>query len=267
MALRTLSLCSGFAGLELGLRAAEPGARTVCYVEGEAYAAACLVARMGERRLDTAPIWSDVRTFDGKPWRGRVDCITGGYPCQPFSLAGKRLGADDPRHLWPSVARIVDEVRPEWCFFENVRGHVSLGLRNVRCDLERMGYRVEAGIFTAAEVGAPHERARLFILAHADDERRKSQRRCGVPNEGKSAQRHNVDGSSCPPLAFPPGPADQDTWWRVLNARPDLEPAICGVAHGLANRVDRLRGCGNGVVPAQAALAWRTLRARFGRTE
>ena len=164
--INVLSLCSGVAGLELGLKLAEPRARTVCYVEWEAYAAATLVARMADKTLGSAPIWNNVKTFDGHPWRGVVDCISGGYPCQPFSVAGKRRGTNDPRHLWPHIARIVGEVSPTLCFFENVPNHLNIGFRDVCEDLWGMGYRIEAGIFSAAEIGAPHLRKRLFIMAH-----------------------------------------------------------------------------------------------------
>lgn len=167
--LNILSLCSGVGGLDLGVELATGGAaRVVCHVEREAFAAAVLAARMEEEAVAAAPVWSDLRTFDGRPWRGVVDCITGGYPCQPFSFAGERRGADDPRHLWPSIARIVEETQPTLCFFENVGGHLSLGFESVRDDLQAMGYRVAAGLFSAAEVGAPHRRERLFILAHRE---------------------------------------------------------------------------------------------------
>jgi DNA (cytosine-5)-methyltransferase 1 len=99
--LHALSLCAGAGGIDLGLTIACPTYRTVCYVEREAYAAATLVARMEDKALDCAPVWDDVGTFDGRPWRGAVDILTGGCPCQPFSVAGKRKGVDDPRHLWP----------------------------------------------------------------------------------------------------------------------------------------------------------------------
>ena len=116
---RVLSLCSGVGGLDLGLKLAMPTSRTVAYMEIEAYACEILVKRMQEKILDPAPLWSDIKSFDGKPWRGKVDLITGGYPCQPFSVAGKKLGEKDPRHLWPHVRRIVSEVEPTLCFFEN----------------------------------------------------------------------------------------------------------------------------------------------------
>ena len=161
-----LSLCAGAGGLDLGLHLAIPGYRTVGYVEREAYAAAALVARMEDAALDRAPVWSDVATFDGKPWRGLVDVIHGGYPCQPFSVAGRRLGDKDPRHLWPYISRIVGEIAPALCFFENVSGHLRLGFEQVHDDLCRLGYSVKTGLFTAEEVGASHKRERLFILAY-----------------------------------------------------------------------------------------------------
>lgn len=160
-----MALCAGVGGLELGVRLACPSATLVCAVEGEAYAAAILVARMQDGTLDQAPIWSDLRTFDGTAWRGVVDCVTAGYPCQPFSLAGLRRGVEDSRHLWPHVARIVGECNPAIVFLENVPGHLSLGFDQVCGDLGRMGYRVAAGIFSALEVGATHRRERLFAMA------------------------------------------------------------------------------------------------------
>ncbi len=164
--MNVISLCSGYGGLDLALRLVFQRVRTLCYVERESYAASTLVARMEDQALDTAPVWDDIKTFDGRDYAGRVDILIGGYPCQPFSLAGKRLGQDDERHLWPAIRRIIGEVRPRFCFFENVSGHLSLGFREVREELEADGYLVEAGLFSAAEVGANHERKRLFILAY-----------------------------------------------------------------------------------------------------
>lgn len=166
--MRTLSICSGIGGLELGLRLATGGrARVVCYVEGEAFAASVLAARAQEGLICDAPIFSDVKRFDPEPWRGKVDCITAGYPCQPFSHAGRRKGAEDPRHLWPHIAAHVRVLRPRYVFCENVPGHVTLGFEQVCEDLCGMGYSIEAGVFSAAEVGAPHLRKRLFFIAHA----------------------------------------------------------------------------------------------------
>ncbi len=164
------------AAVEVGSTAIEtnrdiPGYRTVGYVERETYAAATLEARMEDASLDWAVVWDDVASFDSRPWRNAVDIITAGYPCQPFSVAGKRRGADDPRHLWPHVARIIGEVEPTFVFLENVAHHLRLGFPEVASGLVGMGYRLAAGLFTAAEVGAPHKRERLFIFAIREGKR------------------------------------------------------------------------------------------------
>lgn len=160
-----MALCSGAGGLELGLHILLEGYRCVAYVESDAYAAAVVVARMEEQALDPAPIWDDLKTFCGEPWRGAVDILTAGYPCQPFSIAGSKLGEEDPRHLWPFVRRAIEQVSPEIVILENVPHHLQLGFESVLSDLQRLGYAVEAGLFSAEEVGAPHERVRLFVMA------------------------------------------------------------------------------------------------------
>lgn len=282
-AFNVLSLCSGVGGLELGLKLAVPTARTVCFVEREAYCCEVLAERMEDGCLDEAPIWTDLRTFDGKPWRGVVDCVTGGYPCQPFSVAGKRKGDRDERHLWPEVARIVREVGPEWCFFENVGNHLRLGFEQVHDELSEMGYVVAAGLFTTAEVGGPHQRERMFIVAMADPEGIGLANGTVGPDQRRTLECHRtrtgggigdgdktvgVRGVSFNPTGgsymgvFPPLPTDSAGWRQVAGAEPEylpLEPNIQRVADGMAPWLDRLRACGNGVVPAVAALAWRTL--------
>jgi DNA (cytosine-5)-methyltransferase 1 len=163
-----LSLCTGYGGIERGLELAGLKFRTVCHVEIEAFAIANLVAKMESGQLDAAPIYTDLKTLPMDCFRDRVSILTSGYPCQPFSAAGKRAGKDDPRHLWPYIVDIIKAVRPVRCFFENVEGHISLGLREVIEDLEGLGYSTAWGIFSAVEVGAPHQRKRVFILANAD---------------------------------------------------------------------------------------------------
>ena len=163
-----ISLCAGYGGIDLGLRRAIPHLRTIAFSEIEAFACANLVAKMEAGLLDAAPIWTDVKTFPWPRFHGKVDILSGGYPCQPFSAAGKRLGKDDPRHLWPWIADGIRICRPSVCFFENVEGHISLGLREVIGELEEIGYRATWGVFSAAEVGAPHQRKRVFILAHRE---------------------------------------------------------------------------------------------------
>jgi len=168
-AITHISLCTGYGGLDLGLRRAITGLRTIAYSEREGYACANLVSKMEAGFLDSAPIWTDVKTFPWSDFRDRVVILSGGYPCQPFSHAGKRLGTEDPRHLWPFIADGIRLMRPRMCFFENVAGHLTLGLSSVISDLEEIGYRCTFGIFSAREVGATHLRKRVFILAQDGD--------------------------------------------------------------------------------------------------
>jgi len=315
---RLLSLCSGYGGIELGLRRIIPTLRAVAYVEVEAFACANLVSKMEKGFLDAAPIWTDIKTFNGRCFRGKVDIITAGYPCQPFSNAGKRKGTDDPRHLWPYIERIIEAVRPVWCFFENVSGHLTLGFPIVYRSLRNMGYSVEAGLFTAAECNASHKRKRLFILAH------QHHRRCETVQDlqkGKSSITfpcRKLADTKCPksgqrnrqkPQAesgrdrlainrWPARPGQPQYEWeepRVVaesdkcrhrghRSSPEqnsnkqknrisqpnsehkerqTESRLGRAVDGTPCRVDRLRLLGNGVVPQQAAKAFRILYERF----
>jgi DNA (cytosine-5)-methyltransferase 1 len=166
-----LGLCAGYGGIELGLKRAIPGLRTVALCEIEAFAIANLVSKMEAGLMDPAPIWPDLKTFPWAAFCDRVDILTGGYPCQPFSAAGQRKGKQDPRHLWPFIADGIRLLKPQCCFFENVEGHISLGLSDVIEDLAGMGYRTTWGIFSASECGAPHQRKRVFIMANRFSER------------------------------------------------------------------------------------------------
>ena len=166
-----LGLCAGYGGIELGLKRAIPSLRTIALCEIEAFAIANLVSKMEAGLMDPAPIWPDLKTFPWQSFRDRVDILTGGYPCQPFSAAGKRLGGEDPRHLWPHISRGISILQPRVCFFENVEGHITCGLHHVLRDLGRLGYRTTWGIFSASECGAPHQRKRVFIMAYSQRQR------------------------------------------------------------------------------------------------
>lgn len=272
-----IALAAGAAGLELGVSLALPGYRTVCWVERDAYAAATLVARMDDAALDDAPVWSDLAAFDGTAWRGKVDIVTAGYPCQPFSQAGRRLGEKDPRHLWPHVRRVLAETGAPLLFAENVLGHVTLGLEAVWNDLQAMGFQVEAGIFSAAEVGASHIRKRLFLLAYADGfpirelaghlsgERQAAACGGGAP-VGDPYRRQVLDASLYDGVVqgaglFPPFADAIDAWEQWIAARPHLQPCVVGDDDGLACKMDRYRLAGNGVVPLAAGYALATLVA------
>lgn len=257
-----ISLCTGAGGLDLGLKLAVPSSRVVVYVEIEAACCELLATRMEEGSLDPAPIWTDLTSFDARPFHGLVDGVIGGYPCQPFSAAGRRQGVEDPRHLWPHVARILRESGATWGFFENVANHLNLGYREVREELEGMGYRVTQGLFTAREVADSQGRGRLFILAYLDGERPPSARSAGqcelcpkviaethhrshhtsvhVPGahsqglqiaertESQGQAQHHKGGAT-PQLRgalFPPGPRDYRGWAEVLGQSINVAPAL-----------------------------------------
>jgi DNA (cytosine-5)-methyltransferase 1 len=215
--------------------------------------------------LPPFPICEDVRKFDGHAWRGLVDVICGGFPCQPFSCAGKQLGTADPRHLWPEMARIIEEVRPRYVFAENV----TLGaFEEPWRDLRRLGYRVPPAIcVSASDVGAPHLRKRWWLLAHAEGQPKRAglcegqqtgigRRRSGdssgeAPSHANGTrleEREGISSNTREELA----PTIGADWWST-------EPNVGRVAHGVASRVDRLKAIGNGQVPLTAATAWRLL--------
>lgn len=185
-----ISCFSGIGGLDLAVRIALPGARCVCYVEAEVPAAANLAARLAEGSLDDAPVWSNIRTFDGRAWHGLVDGMVAGFPCPDYSVAGKRAGIVGKHgQLWNDLCRVVGEVRPEWLYLENVPGiliphrlkrwrwdcerriwsqyRLPAGLWFVLGDLARLGFDAEWGCLSAAQVGAPHKRNRWFCLAYS----------------------------------------------------------------------------------------------------
>ena len=241
-----ISFCSGYGGIERGLDLAGFKHRVIAYVEIEAYAIANLVAKMEQGRLEPAPIYTDLKTFPSGIFRDKVSLITGGYPCQPFSTSGNRQGENDPRHLWPYIRRHIESIRPISCFFENVEGHISLGLRGVISDLESGGYQSTYGVFSASEVGASHQRKRVYILADSNSTLSKRGR---IP--GRVDKEHtNINGRGNESRGF----ATQQ--WSP-------EPRVGRVVNGCPDRVDRLRLLGNGVVPQTAAKAWITLNERF----
>jgi len=213
-----LSLCSGYEGIGLGLRSVLPNLREVAFVEREGFVIANLVAKMEAGELDAAPVYTDVKTFPYGKFRGCVDILSGGFPCQPFSAAGKRQATEDPRHLFPYIADGIRECQPRIVFLENVQGILSCTtgdgepvLQYVLRTLEEMGYRATAGIFSAEEVGAPHQRKRVYIIGMANSERSgmrrgRSSEECGDDlkwiqgNEGERNElRSEVEGFSNSP--------------------------------------------------------------------
>ena len=188
-AITHLSLCSGYEGIGLGLRSVFPNIREIAYVEREGFPIANLVAKMEQGSLDQAPIFTDVKTFPYKKFRGCVDILSGGFPCQPFSAAGQRKATDDPRHLFPYIRDGIRECQPRIVFLENVAGIISAKtaygesvLQYVLRELEGLGYRSTAGVFSAEEVGAPHQRKRVFIMGYATSSR------CSESRDGKDSR-------------------------------------------------------------------------------
>lgn len=252
-----LSLFTGAGG---GLLATQHllGWKTVCYVERERYCIDVLKARISDGFIDDAPIWDDVRTFDGRPWRGLVDCITAGFPCQPFSSGGKWLGGDDERNAWPDTFRIINEVRPEWVLLENSTNILRISrkwgkepyIHQIVSDLAGIGYVGRWGCLSAAASGAIHLRRRLWIVAHTGEARRQIILRGhsgnGIEtNSGFEARRGRHSDSL-------------DAVFSHLSQLEERlgEPSIFGVDDGMAHRVDRLAAVGEGWFPLVAQAAW-----------
>ena len=273
-AMNELALFAGAGGGILGGKLL--GWRTVCAVEWEPYPASVLCARQNDGLLPPFPIWDDVQTFDGHPWRGIVDVISGGFPCQDISAAGKGAGIDGERSgMWREMARIIREVQPRFVFVENSPMLTSRGLGRVLGDLAAMGLDAKWGVLGAADVGANHQRDRIWIVAR-QRERISHAEHNGI-GWGKQQQESltRPHGNATDPKSAGQPPCQDETpkrvgrplekqfrgsgigaseWWKS-------EPNVGRVADGVAAGVDRLKAIGNGQVPLCAATAWRILNA------
>jgi DNA (cytosine-5)-methyltransferase 1 len=234
--LRELALFAGAGGGILGGKLL--GWRTVCAVERDSYAAQVLAQRQNDGCLEPFPIWSDVQHFDGKPWRGIVDVISGGFPCQDISAAGKGAGITGERSgLWGEMARIIHEVRPRLVFVENSPMLTSRGLGTVLGDLAAMGFDARWGVLGARDAGFPHQRDRIWIVANAQRGERRPE-----PHDGAGRRM----GRLVEPFAW-------DRNWL------DVFTGIRGAGNGLARNVDRTDATRNGQVPRVAAAAFNLL--------
>ena len=239
----------------------------VCAVELEEYPRRVLLQRQRDGILPWFPVWDDVRTFDGKPWRGRVDVVCGGFPCQDISSAGKGAGIDGERSgLWSEMARVICEVRPRFVFVENSPMLTSRGLGRVLGDLATLGFDARWGVLGADDAGAPHIRKRIWILANARSGWGQDHELCAGRNQpgvcGQELAHPNSRGCTlrmgrerCEGQTTHDGHAGRTEWLP--------EPPVGRLAHGVANRVDQLRALGNGQVPQVARLAWETLYSRL----
>ncbi len=260
MTLTVGSLFSGIGGLDLGLERA--GMRVIWQSEIDSYA-----CRVLKKHWKDVPNHGNIKEID---WNNveRPDVICGGYPCQPFSLTGKRQGENDERHLFPWVLEAISRLRPRYAIMENVRGHLSMGGTTVVASLASIGYDAEWRLVSAASVGAPHLRERVFIVSYPDSS--------AAPFGG---QRETVSSESVR-WGNDRSRSERDTWEISMGSTreiacvfPDrqpraskwaIEPDVGRVADGIPNRVDRIRGLGNAVVPQVAEVIGRMVVAHAG---
>jgi len=203
------------------------------------------------------PIEKDIKEMNGYDYRP-IDLLTGGFPCQPFSQAGKQKGAADDRHLWPEMLRIIEEVTPRYILGENVPGIKNMELDNIITDLEDRGYTTEQYIIPAAAIGAPHRRDRIWILGYAASNHKQWDRifkkRPEVTIRGSDSLRNathtdtgGLEGSkNKEKKQFA---THRNTWYKFPTQSP-----VCGGNDGLPNRVDRVKSLGNAIVPQVAAV-------------
>ena len=255
------------------------GHTTVCAVEIEEYPRQVLLQRQRDGVLPKFPIWNDVCTFDGTPWRGAVDVICGGFPCQDISAAGKGTGIGGKRSgLWKEYARIIGEIRPKFVFAENSPLLRGRGLDVILGDLSELGYDARWCVLGAWHVGAPHKRNRMWVLAKA---RSNSQSAGARVNErgvwglsercGQGPKRVEQNVAHAASAGCKEREPNQKCLSNIAENNVEArgiwktEPAVGRVAHGVAHRVDRLKAIGNGQVPAVAATAWNILNEGLDR--
>ena len=286
-----VDLCSGIGGFALGFEWAELS-RPVLFCDIEPWSRKVLA-----KHWPDVPIAKDVKELANDPARLVPDCdiLTSGYPCQPFSVAGKQRGAEDDRHIWPQIFTIVQAKRPNWCVFENVSGHINLGLDQVLSDLEAEDYTCQPFVVPACAVNAPHRRDRLWIIAHTNshgepngaineqrlvadtDSSRQQQSHKEMANRsseqfdsGSFQSREDVADTSSGQCKR--GSQKQIYGQRNLSEQPRrggedahrgwaVEPPVGRVANGISGRVDRLKGLGNAIVPQIAMQIGLTIKA------
>jgi DNA (cytosine-5)-methyltransferase 1 len=237
--MRELALFAGAGGGILGGKLL--GWKCVCAVEIDAFCRQVLLARQRDGILEPFPIWDDVKTFDGKPWQGYVDLVSGGFPCQDISAAGGGGGIREERSgLWAEFARIIGEVQPRYVLVENSPMLTVRGLDVVLGDLATLGYNARWGVLGAKEVNSPHERERIWIVADTAKGRRLS---CNIPTYKLCTKSFNLIIAGI----------------RESLIRDEDLPIDIRAHYAMAGWVDRLACCGNGQVPGVAAMAWRIL--------
>ena len=262
------SLCTGIMGAEIAFSMMGLEPELVWYSEIDPHACALLAAKTDAPNLGDLKLinWAQVEP---------IDALVAGYPCQPFSTAGNRKGTDDPRHLWPWIAGALRVLRPRYAFFENVSGHLSLGFDTVLCDLAEIGFDAEWTTLRASDVGACHQRNRLFIVASDSDAQglQRPQDRASEAPTRRHGHAQSGIGVDRRDTSFGPYAPAVERWERVIG-RPTPKPAIdgrlnpafvewmMGYPEGWTEGVSRtgqLKALGNSIVPHQAAAAWGSL--------
>jgi DNA (cytosine-5)-methyltransferase 1 len=225
-----LDLFSGIGGFALA--AGWAGFETVGFCDNEPYAQAVL-----KKHWPDVPIHGDIKALDGTAYRG-VTLLTGGFPCQPFSCAGKQRGKYDDRYLWPQMLRVIQEARPDWIIGENVAGIINLGLEKACSDLEGIGYEVQSIVIPACAIGAQHRRDRVWIIANTNSIRQNLRKKT-IDKKEKQRTQNIIERCSFREIL--------DRWegWESTSY-------ICRSNDGIPNRVDRLKGLGNSIVPQVA---------------
>lgn len=268
------SLFSGIGGFDLAAEAA--GMQNVFSVENDAHCDKVL-----RKRFPNVRRFHDITEFDGREYAGAIDVLSGGFPCQPFSVAGNRKGKEDDRALWPEMLRVIREIRPTWVLGENVPGIINMELDSVLSDLEGESYEIQAFIIPALSQDAKHRRDRVWIAAHsAGVERTAGAEEQGVlqrmPADGKERSYTGGSGEAQSETIIPNADGNrlQGKWQKSNNARQaglynreagrkayqwPTEPCVGRVAHGVPNRVDRLKSLGNAIVPQIAFQLFRMI--------
>ena len=320
--LKHLDLFSGIGGFSLGLENAGL-VKTVAFCDFDKYCQQVL-----QKNFPGVPVYGDVKELNYDKLKAdginKIDIITGGYPCQPFSVAGRKKGEEDPRHVWPEMFRLIRELKPSWVIGENVGNHVKLGLDTVLSNLESEGYSARTFSISASSIGANHKRERVWIVAHSErlgrepwseeprepknEESSNQSDHCGegctecksclhVADTGKQSESHisnsgsnsEIDGEQREKVGISNGKsrgenvADanssglEEQWGPVTTQEEDqasqcgswwsVEPDVGRVAHGVPNRVDRLKALGNSIVPQIPFLIGLTIRKILNNNE
>lgn len=250
-----LALFAGAGGGILGGKLC--GWRTICAVEYDEHARNVLLARQDDGCLAPFPVWDDVTTFDGRPWAGLVDVVSGGFPCQDISIAGRGKGLEGERSgLWREMARIVDEIRPPFVLVENSPMLVARGLATVLSDLAGMGYDARWCCLGANHAGLPHGRKRFWMVAYSDKVRRAAAKHDAKKrgHDQNRQARQTAEGARGWPHCFNGTvPSDYLNDWQIPETG-----TVRGI-DGMAEWMDRLARIGNGQVPDVVRLAWNEL--------